>query len=131
MREIGNARDVRRLLQQDSRRGRQPQQIVPDMGTELGDELGDRHGRDPIAGAAPDPDVLTGAWVTWRSEVAFAEKFIAAAADLDVRGTYTYGDHAGSISLCQVEVHMIEEYARHIGHAELLRERLDGRVASR
>jgi hypothetical protein len=25
-------------------------------------------------------------------------------------------------------VHMIEEYARHIDHADLLRERIDGRV---
>jgi hypothetical protein len=25
-------------------------------------------------------------------------------------------------------VHMIEEYARHVGHADLLRERIDGRV---
>jgi len=25
-------------------------------------------------------------------------------------------------------VHMIEEYARHNGHADLLRERIDGRV---
>ncbi|HEY2314524.1 MAG TPA: DUF664 domain-containing protein [Streptosporangiaceae bacterium] len=27
-----------------------------------------------------------------------------------------------------VLVHMIEEYARHCGHADLLRERIDGRV---
>jgi hypothetical protein len=27
-----------------------------------------------------------------------------------------------------VLVHMIEEYARHMGHADLLRERIDGRV---
>jgi hypothetical protein len=25
-------------------------------------------------------------------------------------------------------VHMVEEYARHNGHADLLRERIDGRV---
>lgn len=25
-------------------------------------------------------------------------------------------------------VHMVEEYARHCGHADLLRERIDGRV---
>jgi hypothetical protein len=28
----------------------------------------------------------------------------------------------------QLLVHMVEEYARHNGHADLLRERLDGRV---
>jgi hypothetical protein len=27
-----------------------------------------------------------------------------------------------------VLVHMIEEYARHLGHADLLRQRIDGRV---
>ena len=30
--------------------------------------------------------------------------------------------------LREVLVHMIEEYARHAGHADLLRERIDGRV---
>ena len=30
--------------------------------------------------------------------------------------------------LRDVLVHMIEEYARHCGHADLLRERIDGRV---
>ena len=30
--------------------------------------------------------------------------------------------------LREVMVHMIEEYARHLGHAALLRERIDGRI---
>jgi uncharacterized damage-inducible protein DinB len=33
-----------------------------------------------------------------------------------------------SVELRSVLVHMIEEYARHCGHADLLRERIDGRV---
>ena len=33
-----------------------------------------------------------------------------------------------TIALREVLVHMIEEYARHCGHADLLRERIDGRV---
>jgi hypothetical protein len=32
------------------------------------------------------------------------------------------------ISLRELLVHMIEEYARHNGHADLLRERIDGRI---
>ncbi len=32
------------------------------------------------------------------------------------------------ISLRWVYIHMIEEYARHNGHADLLRERIDGRT---
>jgi hypothetical protein len=34
--------------------------------------------------------------------------------------------HGNEISLRWVYIHMIEEYARHNGHADLLRERLDG-----
>jgi hypothetical protein len=38
--------------------------------------------------------------------------------------------HVGAegTSLRWVLIHMIEEYARHCGHADLLRERIDGRV---
>ena len=32
------------------------------------------------------------------------------------------------VALREVILHMIEEYARHAGHADLLRERIDGRV---
>ena len=41
------------------------------------------------------------------------------------RGTMRDGE---TVSLREVLVHMIEEYARHCGHADLLRERIDGRV---
>ena len=61
----------------------------------------------------------------WRAEVAFAEEFTAQAPDLEVSGTHGQGE---VISLREVLVHMIEEYARHAGHADLLRERIDGRV---
>jgi hypothetical protein len=32
------------------------------------------------------------------------------------------------VSLRWIMIHMIEEYARHNGHADLLRERIDGTV---
>jgi Protein of unknown function (DUF664) len=35
---------------------------------------------------------------------------------------------AGPMSLREVLVGMIEESARHLGHVDLLRERIDGRV---
>jgi len=38
----------------------------------------------------------------------------------------TFEGRNGPISLRWVYVHMIEEYARHNGHADLLRERIDG-----
>jgi uncharacterized damage-inducible protein DinB len=81
-------------------------------------------------GAVPDPEVVADAWQTWRDEVAFAERLVAGAPDLDVTGDYDYGPgyEPGSVSLREVLVHMIEEYARHNGHADFLRERIDGRV---
>jgi hypothetical protein len=38
----------------------------------------------------------------------------------------SFGD--GSVSVRDVLVHVIEEYARHAGHADLLRECIDGRT---
>jgi hypothetical protein len=80
--------------------------------------------------AVPDPAVVADAWQTWRAEVAFAERLVAEAPSLDVTGDYDYGQpyEPGSISLREVLVHMIEEYARHNGHADFLRERIDGRI---
>ena len=76
-------------------------------------------------GALPDADVVAEAWDLWRQEVANAEAFVAGAPTLDVTGEHPRG---GTRSLRWVLVHMIEEYARHNGHADLLRERIDGRV---
>ena len=75
--------------------------------------------------ALPDQSVVDEAWQAWRAEVSFADDFISAAADLEVRGLRV---NAEGISLRWVLVHMIEEYARHSGHADLLRETIDGRV---
>jgi uncharacterized damage-inducible protein DinB len=72
-------------------------------------------------GAVPDPAVVDEAWRAWRTELAFAEQFVANTADLATPGTT-------QVPLRHVLVHMIEEYARHCGHADLLRERIDGRV---
>ena len=36
--------------------------------------------------------------------------------------------HGNAVPLRDILVHMIEEYARHCGHADLLRECIDGRV---
>jgi uncharacterized damage-inducible protein DinB len=75
-------------------------------------------------GAVADQAMVDEAWAAWRNEVAFAEQF-ARETDLSFVGR----DGAGEpISLRELLVHMIEEYARHNGHADLLRERIDGRV---
>ncbi len=49
-----------------------------------------------------------------------------------VEGASSFDDMAASarrhVSLRWIMIHMIEEYARHNGHADLLRERIDGAV---
>ncbi len=64
------------------------------------------------------------AFATWRSECAGARERVAAAPSLNVTGT----QDGREFSLRWIMIHMIEEYARHNGHADLLRERIDGTV---
>ena len=82
-------------------------------------------------GAVPDPQVVAEAWGAWRAEVDFAERFVAESPSLDVTGDDpegALGPGTTSTSLREVLVGMIHEYARHLGHADLLRERIDGRI---
>ncbi|WP_232534091.1 DinB family protein [Plantactinospora sp. KBS50] len=82
-------------------------------------------------GAVADPQVVAQAWEAWRTEVDFATRFVAEAPDLDVTGNdraNKHGSGGGQMSLREVMVGMIEEYCRHLGHVDLLRERIDGRV---
>jgi uncharacterized damage-inducible protein DinB len=86
----------------------------------------DDHDRD-FDGAVADPEVVAEAWSAWREEIAYADRFVAEAPDLDLIGKELH-PWFGATSLRWVLVHMIEEYARHNGHADLLRERIDGRL---
>ena len=82
-------------------------------------------------GAVADPQVVAEAWDAWRAEVDFATRFVAQAPSLDITGDDPLNQHGsggGAMSLREVLVGMIEEYARHMGHADLLRERIDGRL---
>jgi len=75
-------------------------------------------------GAVADQTVVDEAWAAWRNEVAYAENFTR---DTDLG--FVGADGAGTpLSLRELLVHMVEEYARHNGHADLLRERIDGRI---
>lgn len=82
-------------------------------------------------GAVPDPAVVAEAWAAWRAEIAFAERFVAEAPGLDITADdpdNRHGSGGGSLSLRDVLIGTIYEYARHAGHADLLRERIDGRI---
>ncbi|MGH7723022.1 MAG: DinB family protein [Candidatus Dormibacteria bacterium] len=77
---------------------------------------------DNLDSASPG-DVLAG----WRAECTAADASIAQRADLAAvaRPSRTDPRH---VSLRWMLVHMIEEYARHNGHADLLRQSIDGTV---
>jgi hypothetical protein len=87
----------------------------------------------PIYNPQADPDgpdggfelavgaTLGDALATWRAEIDSARKHCA---DRDLADTGRFMEQ--DVSLRWIYVHMIEEYARHNGHADLLRERIDG-----
>ena len=82
-------------------------------------------------GAVPEPQVVAEAWDAWRAEVDFATRFVAEAPSLDITGSdhlNQHGSGGGLMSLREVLIGTIEEYARHMGHVDLLRERIDGRL---
>jgi uncharacterized damage-inducible protein DinB len=74
-------------------------------------------------GSATTGDVFA----TWRAECATADAAIAQVADLAAISKPSRNDPR-PVSLRWIIVHMIEEYARHLGHADLLRQSIDGAV---
>jgi len=71
------------------------------------------------------------AWDSWRAEVDFATRLVAEAPSLDLAAgdpLNQHGSGGGSVSLREALVGMVWEYGRHMGHADVLRERIDGRI---
>lgn len=73
---------------------------------------------DDVDTADPEAD-----FATFAAEVELARK---AAASRSLDDTFRHPRRGVDMSVRWVYVHMIEEYARHNGHADLLRERIDG-----
>ncbi|MEC4018820.1 DinB family protein [Streptomyces sp. H27-D2] len=68
------------------------------------------------------------AFDAWRTEVEHARRIEAEAPSLDVTGFLAQqGEH---VSLRLVMLHLMHEYARHNGHADFLREGIDGAVGA-
>ena len=68
------------------------------------------------------------AFGAWQEEVEHARRIERAAESLDVTGYQARWDE--HVSLRLVMLHMIHEYARHNGHADFLREGIDGEVGA-
>ncbi|GGV14444.1 hypothetical protein GCM10010495_30450 [Kitasatospora herbaricolor] len=68
------------------------------------------------------------AFAAWQAEVEHSRRIEAAAESLDVTGHQPrWGE---DVSLRLVMLHMMHEYARHNGHADFLREGIDGVVGA-
>lgn len=76
--------------------------------------------------AVADPVVVEEAWRVWRQDVATAETYLDGLTDADLSRLVGAGDQQGEVR--DILVHLVEEYARHLGHVDLLRECLDGRT---
>ncbi len=63
----------------------------------------------------------------WRSECGRSRRIVDEAVGLDQRGVVERG---GSYTLRWLMLRMIAEYAQHAGHADLLREGIDGSVGA-
>jgi uncharacterized damage-inducible protein DinB len=73
-------------------------------------------------GAVADPAVVEAAYADLAGEQAATDAALAEYSDLSVRVG------KDGIAIREILIHRIEEYARHCGHADLLRECVDGRV---
>lgn len=61
----------------------------------------------------------------WRDECTRSREIIEAVDDLEAL-THNVARDPRTVSVRWVLIHMVEEYARHNGHADLIRERIDG-----
>ena len=71
----------------------------------------------------PDDDLVRASHALWQSEIAYAREVLDRT-DLDT----VVDVHGEPCEVRDIVVHMIEEYARHCGHADLVRECIDGRT---
>jgi len=85
---------------------------------------------DPDAdfhGGVGTQECVDEAFATWKAVIADAEAWVESQTDADLGKGYLTR-HGEPVSARDVLVHVIEEYARHCGHADLLREAIDGRT---
>ncbi|GAA4316606.1 DinB family protein [Streptomyces venetus] len=91
----------------------------------------DEDGDGDWNGAVAEQAVVDEAWRQWRTEVERTGRYLDGATDLAATNTgfsELGPDPGGRLQFRDVLLAQIAEYARHCGHADLLRERVDGRV---
>jgi hypothetical protein len=81
-----------------------------------------------FTGAVGTRACVDDAFGQWRHQVARADEWLATQTDESMATEVVYNSDGERTSVRDILVHMIEEYARHCGHADLLRECIDGRT---
>jgi uncharacterized damage-inducible protein DinB len=77
----------------------------------------------------PTQECVDDAFASWRREISAAEEWFAGIDESDLGQELPIAGRPDEVvSIRDLMVHMIEEYARHCGHADLLRECIDGRT---
>ena len=76
-------------------------------------------------GAVGDPAVVEDAFASWKAQIEAADRWLDGVTDLGADVLTARGEPT---TVRDVLIHMVEEYARHCGHADLLRECIDGRT---
>ncbi|GAB2986441.1 DinB family protein [Nocardioides montaniterrae] len=79
-------------------------------------------------GAVGTKECVEEAIEAWEHEIARAEAYLDTLGDDDLGTAHPINRDGATATVRDVLVHMIEEYARHCGHADLLRECIDGRT---
>ena len=114
---LGLVRHMARVEQSWFRRVIEEQPKLPRMFQDEGLDAGfSWHGE-------PDEAFVEEAWLLWRDEVAHA-RLVLDRTDFDT----VVDVHGEPTEVRDIIVHMVEEYARHCGHADLIRECIDGRA---
>ena len=108
--EVPLSGDERALLGKGSHLGLYSSQANPAEGDRAWTDL-DSHSVD---------DVMQ----RWKEACEASRRNAASLPDLDAAAAHLWDNEP--VSLRWITVHMIREYARHTGHADLLRERIDG-----
>lgn len=76
--------------------------------------------------ATGDAAMVEESFAAWQREIDAADAWLDTLPPEDLGATVTRRDE--EIPVRDVLVHLVEEYARHVGHADLLRECIDGRT---
>jgi uncharacterized damage-inducible protein DinB len=81
-----------------------------------------------FTGAVGTQECVDDAFEAWKREIARAEDWLHQQNDASMATELVYNSDGATTTVRDILVHMVEEYARHCGHADLLRECVDGRT---